>query len=99
MKVRQIQEAPKTLPIEEDDELKMQNAQSMPWLPTLTKSMDNFSIKKASVMDIMQTVESPSHWRYFENKKKIQENSYGTSYDVVDKTHRMRDYSPLQSLK
>lgn len=48
----------------------MKKYNSMPNIKEIPKTHKNaFNIKKASVLDIISTVESPSHWRYFLRKK------------------------------
>ena len=52
----------------------MKKSMSMPSITEIPKTHRKaFNIKKASVLDIMSTVESPSHWRYFMRKNKKKE--------------------------
>lgn len=47
----------------------IKRSSSMPTIHEISKThKDAFHIKRASVMDILSTVESPSHWRYFVHK-------------------------------
>lgn len=45
----------------------------------------------------MSTVESPSHWRYFENKTKVKGGDYSYNYDKV--WHTDKKQSPIKTLK
>jgi hypothetical protein len=57
-------------------------------LPALSRVRfdESFTVKNANVGEIMAVVESPSHWRYFENKRKIKQNQYSMNFDVFPKT-------------
>mmetsp|Transcript_31574 Transcript_31574/g.27969 ORF Transcript_31574/g.27969 Transcript_31574/m.27969 type:complete len:84 (+) Transcript_31574:136-387(+) len=47
---------------------------SMPSINKISKTHKKaFNLKTASVLDIMSTVESPSHWRYFIRKNQRKE--------------------------
>jgi hypothetical protein len=48
----------------------MRRSSSMPHIREISKNHSKvFDIKKASVIDIISTIESPSHWRYFLRKE------------------------------
>ena len=65
-------------------------------LPDLNPSFD---IKKANVQDILCTIESPSHWRYFENKRKLNENKYSLNFDMFpNKQGILQPYRSMQKL-
>lgn len=55
---------------EESGVKNLRKSASMPHINEIPKTHSQaFNIKKASVLDILSTVESPSHWRYFLRKK------------------------------
>jgi hypothetical protein len=51
-----------------DSQFGMRKSSSMPNIQKIPKNKA-YNIKKASVLDIISTVESPSHWRYFLHKE------------------------------
>jgi hypothetical protein len=53
--------------------------------------------RKASILEIMATVDSPSHWRFFENKRKLKSGEHSENFDIVPS--KCKKYSPIRSLK
>ena len=51
--------------------------------PEIPEARQTFNIKRSPVMDIMSTIESPSHWRFWENKMKVRTNNYHLNFDKV----------------
>lgn len=55
---------------DDHNHLEMRRSSSMPHIHEIPKTdIKAFNIKKASVIDIISTVESPSHWKYFARKE------------------------------
>lgn len=51
-------------------------------------------LQSTSVVDILGSVESPSHWRYFENKSRMLSPSTKSAQNLTKNVHKSRHFSP-----
>jgi hypothetical protein len=57
----------------------LRKSSSMPMINQIPKtSKKAFHIKKASVVDIISTIDSPSHWRYYSRKEERKQEFLNT---------------------